>query len=182
MTLCREGHYDLLLPPTSAALGEALTLAGRLEEALRLLEQVVETAVAKGLKGGVSLHLARLGRGMLSARRPKDAYEVAHRALAAARTHKERGHEAWVHHLLGDIASHGDSDAATAAGRYAEAMTLARELGMHPLTAHCHGRLAELCGRAGRRDEARHHLSRATAMCREMDMSLACVPVDRGAH
>jgi hypothetical protein len=46
--LCREGNYDLLLPPTAAAPGEALTLAGRVEEALPLLEQAVETAAAKG--------------------------------------------------------------------------------------------------------------------------------------
>jgi DNA-binding NtrC family response regulator/tetratricopeptide (TPR) repeat protein len=145
LTLCRDGNFDLLLPGTASALGAALTLAGRVDEALPLLELAVETAMAKGLKAGASLHLVRLGRAMLLARRSQNACEIAHRALDAARTHKERGNEAWALHLLTEVAAHGDSPDSEAAARYgAEGMALAHSLGMLPLVAQCRSMLDRL--------------------------------------
>jgi hypothetical protein len=49
-------------------------------------------------------------------------------------------------------------------------MTLADELGMCPLTAHCHLGLGTLCARTGRREQARAELSAAMALYRTMDM------------
>jgi hypothetical protein len=49
-------------------------------------------------------------------------------------------------------------------------MTLATELGMRPLVAHCHLGLAEVYRRFGKRPEAHEHLAMATTMYREMDM------------
>jgi hypothetical protein len=49
-------------------------------------------------------------------------------------------------------------------------MTLASELEMRPLVAHCHLGLGRLYGRTGKREEAREHLTAATAMYGEMDM------------
>jgi tetratricopeptide (TPR) repeat protein len=57
-----------------------------------------------------------------------------------------------------------------AEGRYREAVTLADELGMRPLAAHCHLGLGKLYRSAGRREPAQEHLRAATAMYREMDM------------
>ena len=68
-----------------------------------------------------------------------EAAAVAQRALEHAREHTEPGHEAWALHLLGAIASqHDPPDVATAEAHYRAAMTLATELGMRPLVAHCH--------------------------------------------
>ena len=39
-----------------------------------------------------------------------------------------------------------------------------------PLVAHCHLGLGKLHGRAGKREQAREHLTTATTMYREMDM------------
>ena len=52
----------------------------------------------------------------------------------------------------------------------AEAMRLAEPRGMRPLVAHCHLGLAKLSQRVGKREQAREHLTTATAMYREMDM------------
>jgi len=41
---------------------------------------------------------------------------------------------------------------------------------MRPLVAHCHLGLGKLFRRTGTRDQAREHLTIATAMYREMDM------------
>jgi predicted RNA polymerase sigma factor len=50
-------------------------------------------------------------------------------------------------------------------------LTLAEELEMRPLVAHCHLGLGKLYRRVGRNDEARAELSTAVAMLREMGMA-----------
>jgi hypothetical protein len=61
-----------------------------------------------------------------------------------------------------------DVDAAFA--HATRAMTLAEQLGMRPLVAHCHLGLGTLYRRAGKGQEARAHLTTASTMYREMDM------------
>ena len=73
--------------------------------------------------------------------------------------------------LLGEIAAHrGRPDLATAAAHYGAAMTLASELEMRPLVAHCHLGLGRLYGRTGKREQALQHLTTVTAMYGEMGM------------
>ena len=49
-------------------------------------------------------------------------------------------------------------------------MTLAEELGMRPLVAHCHLGLGKLYRSTGRWPQAQEHLTTATTLFREMDM------------
>jgi Tetratricopeptide repeat len=58
------------------------------------------------------------------------------------------------------------------AAHYGAALTLASELGMRPLVAHCHLGLGKLYRRIGNREPAREHLQTATTMYREMDVRL----------
>jgi hypothetical protein len=58
----------------------------------------------------------------------------------------------------------------SAAAHYRDAMTLAVELGMSPLVAHCHLGLGKLHRRTGRHDQAHEHLITATTIYRAMDM------------
>ena len=53
---------------------------------------------------------------------------------------------------------------------YREALTLAEPRGMRPLVAHCHLGLGKLSRRTGKREQAREHLTTASALYREMDM------------
>jgi tetratricopeptide (TPR) repeat protein len=112
-----------------------------------------------------------LGEAHLLAGRRNDAAAFARRALDLAHRQKERGNEAWVLHLLGDIAAHADPpDPESAKGHYKQALGRADELGMRPLVAHCHFGLGKLFHRTGDRAKATEHLTTATTMYREMDM------------
>ena len=71
--------------------------------------------------------------------------------------------------LLGDIAAHPDRfEVDTAEAHYRQA--LAEALGLRLLMAHCHLRLGALYRRAGKRQEAREHITTAVTMFGEMDM------------
>ena len=61
-------------------------------------------------------------------------------------------------------------DRPVAEAYYGDALALASTLGLRPAAARCHLGLGTLHLRAGRRAEARQHLSAATTMFREMDM------------
>ena len=56
-------------------------------------------------------------------------------------------------------------------GRYRDALTLAEELRMLPLIAHCHLGLGKLYRRTGQHEQAQEHLTTATTMYREMGMT-----------
>src|SRR5262249_15446713 len=49
--------------------------------------------------------------------------------------------------------------------------SLAEDLGMRPLIAHCHLGLGKLYGRTGKREQAQEHLTTAMTMYREMGMT-----------
>jgi tetratricopeptide (TPR) repeat protein len=103
--------------------------------------------------------------------RPADALQSAERALLLSRTHKQRGVEADTLRILGDIHARQVPCNVEAADRcYREALSLASELGMRPLLAHCHFGLGNLYHGAGKRNEAQDHLVAATTMYREMNM------------
>ena len=51
------------------------------------------------------------------------------------------------------------------------AISLAHELGMRPLQAHCHLGLGTLCMKSGRPEQARAELSTAIELYRAMDMT-----------
>ena len=82
-----------------------------------------------------------------------------------------RSRQAEALQLLGDIATHPEQfDPEKGAEYYRSALTLAEELGMRPLAAHCHLGLGKVYRRTAKREQAQEHLTSATAMYREMDM------------
>jgi tetratricopeptide (TPR) repeat protein len=66
---------------------------------------------------------------------------------------------------------HDPPDTAQAETHYQQALTLANELGMRPLQAHCHRGLGTLYGQMGQSEHARAELSTAIEMYREMEMT-----------
>jgi hypothetical protein len=56
-------------------------------------------------------------------------------------------------------------------GYYCQALTLAEELGMRPLQAHCHRGLGTLYARTGQRQQARTALSTAIELYRATAMT-----------
>jgi predicted ATPase len=80
--------------------------------------------------------------------------------------------EALALHQLGTVYAHAaPPDAAQAEAHYQQALTLAEELGMRPLMAHCHLGLGRLYHQIGQREEARVALSAAIDLYRAMEMT-----------
>jgi len=116
--------------------------------------------------------ITQLGEGYLLAGRMEEAMTQARRALDLSRAHQERGHEAWVHRLLGDLHSHRDPpEVEQAEASYQQALALAEELGMRTLQAHCHCGLGILYTQVGRSEQARAELSVAIDLYRAMEMT-----------
>jgi hypothetical protein len=73
--------------------------------------------------------------------------------------------------LLGDIARHQHLPAIERAEtRYQQALTLANELDMRPLQAHCHRDLGKLYIQTGQLEQTRVELATAIEMFRNMEM------------
>jgi tetratricopeptide (TPR) repeat protein len=113
-----------------------------------------------------------LGEAQLLAGRLAEAHTLAERALELARVHKERGNQAYVLRLLGEIhARHDPPPVEQAEAHYCQALALAEELGMRPLQAHCHRGLGTLYATTGQREQARTTLSTAIEMYQSMEMT-----------
>ena len=169
---CQEAERPLVFPLVAATLGAAYILGGRLADAIPLLTQAIEQTIATDMRGFQTLCSLPLGEAHLLAGRLEEAHTLAERALVLAREHQERGHQAYALRLLGEIAVHRDPlDVVQAAAYYQQALTLAEELGMRPLQAHCHRCIGALYAATGQQEQARTELSTAIALYRAMDMT-----------
>jgi DNA-binding SARP family transcriptional activator len=167
------GYLEMILPQArsdlsiyisriASTLGSAYLLAGRLDDALPLLEQAAAHGESIGFRHGHSLVLALLAHGSLRAGRVDEARRTAGEALGLARTLGERGWEAWTLYVHGELLA--ERKAGESAGHYRAALALATELGMRPLQAHCHRGLAHVTGADAER-------ALATGLYREMGMT-----------
>jgi class 3 adenylate cyclase/DNA-binding winged helix-turn-helix (wHTH) protein/tetratricopeptide (TPR) repeat protein len=172
LAVVQEASLRLLAPFVAAPLGLAYALAGRTTEALPLLEQAVAQAVAMRYMWDHALRTVWLSEAYLYAGQLAKAGIQAQRALEFSRAHQERGHEAYALWLLGEVAARRTPpEMAKAEAHYQQALTLAEELGMRPLQAHCHRGLGTLYGRVGRAPQARAALGTAIALYRAMEMT-----------
>jgi tetratricopeptide (TPR) repeat protein len=172
LELCQSANLQFWFPRVGSALGCAYTLTGRGAEGLPLLEQAVAQGMAIGQMVFQPLWVAYLAEAYLVSGRREEALVHGERALALARQHKERGHEAYALRLLGEIHTRYDPPAVEpAAHHYRQALTLAEELGMRPLMAHCHHGLGRLYAKTGQQKQARTALSTAMEMYRTMEMT-----------
>jgi tetratricopeptide (TPR) repeat protein len=170
--LCQEADFPAMFPGTAVVLGAAYILAGRVVDAVSLLTQAMEqTAVLE--RGDLpALCLLPLGEAHLLAGHLEKALARAEQALEITRAHQERGNEAYALRLLGEVAAHrAPPDVDAAASHYLQAFTLAEELGMRPLQAHCRLGLGILYQRVGKREPARAALSTAIELLRAMEMT-----------
>jgi tetratricopeptide (TPR) repeat protein len=168
LQLCRAGNFANLLLGCAPPLAYLRALDGRFTDALLLLEESASSPLF--MKNSLSLFPSIwMGDTYLLTGRIEDADSFAWRALDLGRRQRGRGSEAWALRLLGEIALHRDA-LDVAQSHYGQALTLATELGMRPLVAHCHLGLGKLSRRTGKREQARDHLTLATTMYREMDM------------
>jgi class 3 adenylate cyclase/tetratricopeptide (TPR) repeat protein len=172
VALCRDWTLTTLAPNAMVSLAHVYVGLGRVEEGLPWLQQALAGHDSAGIRYFHAVSLVQAGEAYLLAGQVEDARACASRAITLTRERGERGHEAWALRGLGEVASHHENpDAATAEAHYRGAMTLAEELGMRPLVAHCHLGLGKLYRRTGDRAKAEEHLASANAMYREMEMN-----------
>jgi len=170
--ICELSAIKVLLTHVDSHLGCAYALSGRLAEAMPLFEQSEQQSILIGRKAGQALRLTWHGQASLMSGDNKKALQFANRALDLALQAKERGYQAWVLKLLGDIAAYGERKETEQPARYyREALSLATDLGMQPLEAHCHLSLGELFAQISQSDKARKELSTAIELYRLMEMT-----------
>jgi tetratricopeptide (TPR) repeat protein len=144
-------------------------LCGQLEEGRSRLEEALTALTSIGSQVGLALFRVWRGEVLGLQGHLEEAEEQARGALDLARERGCRGYEACALRVLAELAARRTSHS-SATTRYGEALTLAEELGMRPLIAHCHLGLGKLDRRTGKRDQAHEHFTTAAAMYREMDM------------
>jgi tetratricopeptide (TPR) repeat protein len=173
MSICQDADLPFWFPWMAPALGAAYALGGRIADAVPLLTQAIEQATVMEMIVMQALCHLSLGEAQLQAGRLEEAQALAERALALAHERQERGHQAYVVRLLGEIAARSEPpEHERAEGHYQQALALAEELGMRPLVAHCHLGLGTLYAKLGRWEQARAELSAAIELYRTMDMTL----------
>jgi hypothetical protein len=89
----------------AAALGTTYTPAGRIAEAVPPLTQALDQTTAEVIMMNQAFCRLPLGEAQMLASRLEEAQALAEDALAHAREDRERGHQAYVLHLLGNIAA-----------------------------------------------------------------------------
>jgi tetratricopeptide (TPR) repeat protein len=172
LDLCRDSELRIVFPHSAACAGFAHAHSGRIDSAISLLDKAVEAGASMKFMIGYTLDVAWLGEAYLIAGRIGQASELGARALELSRRYKERGYEAWVRWLLGEVArARHLVDHTIAESHYRLAMALGVQLGMRPFVAHCHLGLGKLYRRTGEREQAQEHLTTATTMYREMGMT-----------
>jgi class 3 adenylate cyclase/tetratricopeptide (TPR) repeat protein len=176
---CKDAHLPLWQPVASSLLGLALVMLDALDEALPLLEDAVERTGELGIKAYLALWQTHLAEGLLAAGRIERARALAEQALQLAIAHHERGHQAWALKVCGDVAAQqGEAGREAARAYYADALSLARQLGARPLGALTHLGMGRLFRRSGLRESAEEQLAEALALC--VDLGLG-VWVERAA-
>ncbi len=170
--IAEAGQVVTMAAYSGAALSTALARLGRVELALALLDEaarrddftrsMVMQAVALLFRGETHLVVGQLDA----------ARAIAHSVHECSRRQGEQGHEAWSLRLLAEITAAADPpETDQAEGYYRQALTLADELGMRPLVAHCHLGLGTLYLKVGRAEQARAELASAIELYRAMEMT-----------
>jgi tetratricopeptide (TPR) repeat protein len=152
-------------------LGYALSLAGRANEGIPILEQSIQIAESRRFVARHSLRLAYASEAYLTLGREADAWAAATRALELARKHGERANEAYSLRMLGETELHrGNLDDAKT--WLTESLAIAEELGMRPLAANCHRGLANMFDLGKRKSDAERHRDVSNSLIHSMEMRL----------
>jgi class 3 adenylate cyclase/tetratricopeptide (TPR) repeat protein len=181
LELSRRKGLRVWEPIPSSLLGLAFVRMGHVTEGLRLLEESVALSRDLGIRAYYPLWMLNLGEGYLAAGKLAQAVETAREALELAVASGERGHEAYAHHLLGEIAVHGDSPALDEAlEHYQTALRLAERLGMRPLVGWAHLGLRAAHTLAARRTDAETHGATGETLLHELGIRVRQDPPANG--
>jgi tetratricopeptide (TPR) repeat protein len=154
----------------SAALGCAYNLAGRVADAITVLERGRAQVIDDALWG--PMNQAYLAQAYGLADRNKEARNAAQNAIELSQRYGARAIEAWSRQIMGEIyALPCSSSTKDAHQQFGQALELAEQLGMRPLIAHCHAGFGQLHRKTNERAHAKEELTLACEMYRDMDMT-----------
>jgi DNA-binding SARP family transcriptional activator len=166
--LYREDCHGNFYSPLAWGLGLAYALAGRVRESLEQFERAEAIATRRGTRAFSGMWLLHLGRALIEAGRFDEAAQMAREALDLSIKSSEGPSKAGALGLLGEVARRRDPVPYEEMEHHLlGALTLAEPLGMRPLVARCHLRLAWLYSTTGRADGARHSAT-AESLLRQM--------------
>jgi class 3 adenylate cyclase/tetratricopeptide (TPR) repeat protein len=170
MDIFRASRTHRLFGWIAGTLGQAYLLAGRLDEAISILEQAAEHAATTWCFLQAPIW-ASLSEAYLLADQVAEGVASAERAVALAREHGERANEAVALRAQGNVYADARAwDGERAEDLYHEALALAEQLGMRPLQAHCHLGLGTLYQKISREEQAHAELVTAAELYRAMEM------------
>lgn len=140
------------------------------------------TAIRLAHQYGYFLKSGGLGEAYLCAGRPAEAAALAQEFVELTQAIKARGTYAWALRLRAEIAMHLDPPDVEKAHRdLADALALARDLGMRPLEGRCQHLVGLLCQRLGAWRGAEAALTAARAIFDELGMTeLRCAEAGAG--
>jgi class 3 adenylate cyclase/tetratricopeptide (TPR) repeat protein len=170
LDVCRSWTLPLMLPLLGISLGYAYCLAGRVDEAIVLLEETEREASTMHRLGGHAMVLVRLGEAYFRSARIADAERCGRRALLLSRKQGEYGHEAQALRLLAELGLSDPSPLDESETNFLQALRRAEELDLRPLAAQCHLGLGKRYLQVGRQASAELHLNTAAALFRELGM------------
>jgi tetratricopeptide (TPR) repeat protein len=133
-----------------ASLASAYAHAGRVAEALPLLDQTLDQTRSSTIAYEEALIAIQRAEALVLARRWDEARRQALEARELTRARGERGDEAWAVHTLAWLGLEAGDDVEPTIAFHREALAIAEDLGMHPLAARCRLGLA----RAGQGEDA----------------------------
>jgi tetratricopeptide (TPR) repeat protein len=169
--LGEAADFPGLIIHAACGLGPAYNLTDRTDEAAQVLERGWVLAKAGGFMHYGVICLTHLAEAFSLAGRNDRASGCIERALGTAVESSFGARVASALQVRARIRARGcETDAGAALQDYEAARSLAHELGMRPLVAHCHLGLGRVYAGAGDREQAREHLHTALAMYRDMEM------------
>jgi tetratricopeptide (TPR) repeat protein len=170
LDVCRTHDLDAYASRIMAALGLTMARIGQVKEGLLLLEKAVVLDASAEPQMTRSFALTALAEALLLGGELEKALTVGTQAVQRTRAHEERAAEAHACWLLATIHNARAIDLDDAAGMFETATTIASELGLQPLLAHCHLGYGELHERRGLRPKAIEHRDRGQDHLDKMGM------------
>jgi class 3 adenylate cyclase/tetratricopeptide (TPR) repeat protein len=185
LRVCEAVEILLLRPLVVSGLAAAYAFVSRFDEALRLLESTTDRsawmteATSRQLPFGKAMRMVWEVEAYMLAGKLNEAEALARRVLEVSGESKDRGSEAWLRCLLGDLlALRHPAHLIHAEASYRKALLLARDLGMRPLQAHCHLGLGQIHVQSKNVAAARSELHEANDFYRAMGMDFWVVKAE----
>jgi class 3 adenylate cyclase/tetratricopeptide (TPR) repeat protein len=166
--LCEMADLRVMETFSLAYLGLGHAREGRIAQGLEMMEKAVEQSKSLGMDFCRAIAEVHRAEVCLLAGLPSQAGDSALQAIDLCRIIKARGCEAWGLKIFADIECNiGERSFDEVESRYTQAITLADELGMRPLIAHCHRGLGVLYQRDEKRDRVQKQFSKAIDILRQ---------------